>query len=190
MADTLSESSACALLARLFRQRGYAIERNFPFEEFGVSFDCDGWDRAARVGFEFLSSEQDDHDDLSLVEYEALMDAQARGRLQLLVLDESEALSREELTAIAAEFLDGAVAATAAAGRSAPKAGKRPATPTAKAKPRSTRGATPGGKKAVASPGRAVGKGATRQRPAEQSAASLRVRGTRAATARAGRPAR
>lgn len=175
MADTLSEGSACALLARLFRQRGYAIERNVPFEEFGVSFDCDGWDRTARVGFEFLSSEQDDHDDLSLVEYEALMDAQARGRLQLLVLDESEALSREELTAIATEFLDGISA---------------PAARTAKAKPRSTRGATPGGKKAVASPGRAVGKGATRQRQAEQPAAGLRVRGTQAAAARAGRPAR
>ncbi|MBU6276534.1 MAG: hypothetical protein KGQ61_07850 [Planctomycetes bacterium] len=201
MADTLSESSACALLARLFRQRGYAIERNFPFEEFGVSFDCDGWDRAARVGFEFLSSQHADHDDLSLAEFEALMDAQARGRLQLLVLDESEALSRQELTALATEFLDGLAAPSAAAmrrggGRSAParraaKAEKRPPAKRAAAgKPTAARGAKPGGKRPVATKGRPVGTGATRQRPAEQPAGGLRVRGTRVADARGRRGTR
>jgi len=200
MADTLSESSACTLLARLFRQRGYAIERNVPFEEFGVSFDCDGWDRAAHVGFEFLSSQHADHDDLSLAEYEALMDAQARGRLHLLVLDESEALSRQELTALATEFLDGLAAPSAAAmqrrgGRSTParppaKAEKPAAKRAAAGKPTAARGAKPGGKRPVAKKGRPVGTGATRQRQAEQPAGGLRVRGTRAADARAGRPAR
>jgi hypothetical protein len=200
MADTLSESSACALLARLFRQRGYAIERNFPFEEFGVSFDCDGWDRAARVGFEFLSSQHADHDDLSLAEFETLMDAQARGRLQLLVLDESEALTRQELTALATEFLDGLAAPSAAAmrrggGRSAParraaKAAKPPAKRAAAGKPTAARGAKPGGKRPVAKKGRPGGTGATRQRPAEQPAGGLRVRGTRVADARGRRGTR
>jgi hypothetical protein len=35
-----------------------------------------------------LSSEDDDHDDLSLVEYQALMDQQRRGELSLFVIDE------------------------------------------------------------------------------------------------------
>lgn len=100
MADTLSESGACALLARLFRQRGYAIERDVPFAE------------------------------------------------------------------------------------------KRPAKRAAAGKPSAARGAKPGGKRPIATKGRPVGTGATRQRAAEQPAGGLRVRGTRAADARGRRGAR
>jgi len=126
MADTISESRACALLTRLFTQRGYTIERNVPFREGGVSFDCDGWDRKARVGFEFLSSQHDDHDDLSLEEFQTLMDAQRRGRLHLLVLDEVETLSVAELKAVAKEFLDALGPATGGA-RAGATTAKRPA---------------------------------------------------------------
>ena len=49
MSDTVSEAEGCKLLARLFRDRGYAIKRNVPFDEYGVSFHIDGWDAAARV---------------------------------------------------------------------------------------------------------------------------------------------
>jgi hypothetical protein len=104
--DTLSETKACDLLARLFRARGYTIARNIMFHEHGVSFHIDGWDEKARVGFEFLTSEDEDHDDLSLVEYQALMAAQQRGDLALFVIDEVEPLSASELTDTANEFLD------------------------------------------------------------------------------------
>ena len=60
--DLLSETKACDLLARLFRARGYTIARNISFREYGVSFHIDGWDAKARVGFEFLTSEDEDHD--------------------------------------------------------------------------------------------------------------------------------
>lgn len=106
MPDTLSETKACDLLARLFRARGYTIARNIMFHEHGVSFHIDGWDEKARVGFEFLTSEDEDHDDLSLVEYQALMAAQQRGDLALFVIDEVEPLSASELTDTANEFLD------------------------------------------------------------------------------------
>ena len=66
MADTLTEMQGCDLLARLFSKRGYTIERNVMFREYGVEFHIDGWDPRARVGFEFLTSEDDDHIDLSL----------------------------------------------------------------------------------------------------------------------------
>lgn len=69
MAETLSETQACELLARMFRARGYAVVRNVAFREYGVEFHADGWDSKARVGFEFLTSEDDDHDDLTLAEY-------------------------------------------------------------------------------------------------------------------------
>ncbi|NBV46619.1 MAG: hypothetical protein EBR86_13525 [Planctomycetia bacterium] len=154
MADTLSESRACAMLTRLFEKRGYAIERNVPFREFGVSFDCDGWDRKARVGFEFLSSQHHDHEDLSLEEYQTLMDAQHRGRLQLLILDEVETLTVAELNAAATEFLDGLAAApprrNAAPAVVAPKKAPQPAPKKTRKKPGASTKTTPVKKKATA----------------------------------------
>jgi hypothetical protein len=106
MPDTLSETKACDLLARLFRARGYTITRNIMFREYGVSFHIDGWDAKNRIGFEFLTSEDDDHDDLNLEEYKTLMAAQQRGELSLLVMDEVEPVSEADLTATVHEFLD------------------------------------------------------------------------------------
>jgi hypothetical protein len=122
MSDMLSETAACTLLARLFRGRGYAIERNVMFHEYGVSFHIDGWDAKARVGFEYLTSEDDDHDDLSLVEYEALMAEQKRGGLSLFIIDEVEPVSADDLTDAANDFLDEVEASRKAARR--PRAGK------------------------------------------------------------------
>ncbi|MFM7137725.1 MAG: hypothetical protein ACKO1M_11745, partial [Planctomycetota bacterium] len=106
---------------RLFRARGFTVARNIPFHEYGVSFHIDGWDAKARVGFEFLSSEDEDHDDLSLREYQTLMASQQRGELSLFILDEVEPLSVVDLTGMANDFLD--EVAEAAAAR---KAGRRP----------------------------------------------------------------
>jgi hypothetical protein len=111
MHDPLSEDEGCDLLARLFRSRGYAIKRNVRFKNYGVEFRLDGWDAKAQVGFEFLSSEADDHDDLSLGEFKRLMAAQQRGELALFIIDESEQLTAPDLAAAAEEFLDGAAAA-------------------------------------------------------------------------------
>jgi hypothetical protein len=106
MSEFLSETEGCDLLTRLFRARGYTIARNLPFREYGVEFHIDGWDADARVGFEFLSSEDDDHDDLSLVEYQALWTAQQLGELALFIVDEVEPLSAADLAESANEFLD------------------------------------------------------------------------------------
>jgi hypothetical protein len=106
MSGFLSETEGCDLLARLFRARGYAIARNLVFREYGVEFHVDGWDAKKRVGFEFLSSEDDDHDDLSLSEYQTLGAAQQRGELALFIIDEVEPLSAADLALQANEFLD------------------------------------------------------------------------------------
>ena len=106
MSEFLSETQGCDLLTRLFRARGYAIERNLLFREYGVEFHVDGWDAKKRVGFEFLSSEDDDHDDLSLSEYQTLGAAQQRGELALFIIDEVEPLSAADLALQANEFLD------------------------------------------------------------------------------------
>ncbi len=106
MFDTLSETKACDLLTKLFRARGYTIARNVMFREYGVVFHIDGWDTKARVGFEFLTSEDDDHDDLSLEEYKTLMMAQQRGELSLFVIDEVEPVSEADLIETVNDFLD------------------------------------------------------------------------------------
>lgn len=128
MADTLTEMQGCDLLARLFSKRGYAIERNVVFREYGVEFHIDGWDPRARVGFEFLTSEDDDHIDLTLEEYNELTAAQRRGELALFIIDEVEPLAAEDLAAEAHEFLDevaDAVHARLKAGTRGPKKAKK-----------------------------------------------------------------
>lgn len=124
MHDPLSEEEGCDLLARVFRARGYAIKRNVRFKEYGVEFQVDGWDAKARVGFEFLSSEAHDHEELSLGEFKRLMAAQQRRELALFIVDESEQLTAADLTAAADEFLT--EVATAKPRKRA--TGRRPAT--------------------------------------------------------------
>ena len=106
MSETLSEFEGCTHLSRLFRRRGYTIERNVMFREYGVEFHIDGWDKKARVGFEYLTSEDDDHDDLDVEEFQALSDAQLRGELAVFIIDEVEPVSTEALLEEASEFLD------------------------------------------------------------------------------------
>lgn len=208
MSEPLSEAAGCALLARLFRARGYAIRRNVRFDEPGVSFDIDGWDASARVGFEFLSSEKEDHDDLSLREFERLKDAERRGELFVFVVDEAEPLSAAALRASADAFLDEVAARTSGRRGSAARApGKRVArkavrtpvprrpatktpatkksvtTKTAATKPAGKKpaGKKPAGKKPAAKKS-AAKKSATGQSTAQRPAA--RTRGTTGATSR------
>lgn len=155
MPDTLSETKACDLLARLFRARGYAVTRNIMFREYGVSFHIDGWDAKNRIGFEFLTSEDDDHDDLSLEEYKTLMAAQQRGELSLLIMDEVEPLSEADLSATVHEFLDEVAEARlarparkAARGKTAKKVAKQAGKKAAAAKTKTATKKKAAGKKA------------------------------------------
>lgn len=125
MTDAVSETKACDLLARLFRSRGYAVSRNVKFREYGVDFHADGWDPRARVGFEFLSSEDDDHDDLTLAEYQTLMAAQKRGELSLFIIDEVEPLSAADLVRAATDFLDEVAAAQSSRGSRSAKPARK-----------------------------------------------------------------
>ena len=174
MFDSLSEAAGCDLLAKVFRARGYTIARNLQFREYGVEFHVDGWDPKARVGFEYLTSEDDDHDDLSLVEYQALMDQQRRGELSLFVIDEVEPVSAADLEEQANEFLDEVEAARAArrsAGgrKTAAKKGVKPAKKAAAKKPVAKKLVVkkPAAKR-VAKPAAAAKKPAATKKPAKR----------------------
>lgn len=165
MSDTLSETEACDILSRLFKARGYAIARNLTFREYGVSFHIDGWDAKSRVGFEFLTSEDDDHDDLSLTEYKALMAAQQRGELSLFILDEVEPLSATDLMATAHEFLDEVAEAARARDKAAARRAKTATKPSPKAATKTAkRPAKKAGKKAAKRAVRKAAKKAARGR--------------------------
>lgn len=178
MSEPLSEAAGCTLLARLFRARGYTIRRNIVFQEYGVSFHVDGWDAAARVGFEFLSSEKEDHDDLTLREFEKLKDAEARGELFLFIIDEVEPLSAAALREAAEAFLDDVAQARRPSGRGATR---RPAGPV-QASPQTKAGAKAAPKRpTVAKKPAATGKRSTAR------AVKTGVRSTGAAKPAAGR---
>jgi len=197
MDDTLSETQGCDLLTRLFTKRGYAIQRNVQFREYGVEFHIDGWDPKARVGFEFLTSEDEDHDDLTLGEYKELSAAQRRGELAVFIIDEVEPVSAEALAAEAHEFLDevadAAHARLTAAGRRKPvgkkksratkavgkKAAskKKPARPAAAKKPAAVKAAVKGSVRGSAKKG--VAKKAVKKNVVKKAAKKAGTKGGR-----------
>jgi hypothetical protein len=191
MSEFLSETQGCDLLTRLFRSRGYSIIRNLPFREYGVDFHIDGWDAKARVGFEFLTSEDEDHDDLSLSEYKTLSDAQQRGELALFIIDEVEPLSSDDLTAQANEFLDEVAAAVRAQstsrGRSPGKAAKKKS-----AKKAATKTAKKTGPDAKAAPRKATKPAAAKatKRPTGKAAKKAVKRGVKKAAKKKARRAK
>lgn len=191
MSDTLSETEGCSLLAELFRARGFSIQRNVLFREYGVTFHLDGWDPHARVGFEFLTSEDEDHDDLSLEEYKTLNDHQQRGELSLFIIDEVEPISASSLLHEANEFLDevndAAQARRLAAVRQAKAQLARPAV-AAKSAGKQSPAAGKTVTRPTAAPKRAGGKGAA-GKPARPKPATKKPVGKSAARKPAAKPA-
>jgi hypothetical protein len=100
----LSENDAVTLLTRWFRQAGFNISNNVHVSFGNVEVNLDGWDAQRLVGFEYLSSEHNDHADLTLAEYEQLIKAHHARQYHILVIDESEALTHDELRQHADEF--------------------------------------------------------------------------------------
>ena len=102
----LSEEEGCRVLEGAFRRRGYVIERSVAFREGSLSFEVDGWDASQRVGFEYLTRGDGDHDDLDAREMAALATRIEAGELYLLIIDESQVEDADELLFAAERFLD------------------------------------------------------------------------------------
>ena len=103
---TLSEAEGCRVLTEAFRRRGYNILNNVRFAEAGVAFDVDGWDAAARVGFEYRTHEAEDRKDLSDEELGMLGARMERGELYLFIIDDDQVPDASSLAAYAGQFLD------------------------------------------------------------------------------------
>lgn len=105
-----TESQGCAVLYQVFTRRGFVIATNVLFREgegaAQVSFEIDGWDANERVGYEFLSRSEGDHDDLTPEELVLLGDRMTRGELAIFVVDETDFDSEAALEIYADAFLD------------------------------------------------------------------------------------
>jgi hypothetical protein len=102
----LTESQGCQVLQRVFAERGYHVQADVPFREGGVSFDADGWDPVARVGFEYLTSEAGDREDLDAAEMAELDARMGRGELFFFIMDGGLVSTAEDLAWAAHHFLD------------------------------------------------------------------------------------
>ncbi len=105
-----TEAQGCALLYDVFTRRGFTIATNVGFAEgegdLAVAFEIDGWDAAERVGYEFLSRSEGDHDDLTPAELDRLGARMARDELHIFVVDETDFDSAHALEIYADAFLD------------------------------------------------------------------------------------
>jgi hypothetical protein len=101
----VNEADGTALLLARFTEAGYRIAENVRFHEGDIDVHLDGWDADARVGYEYLTEEAGDHaefDVATLANFDARMRA---GELFVLLIDEHDAITREDLDVAARGFL-------------------------------------------------------------------------------------
>lgn len=102
----LAEDEGCEVLREVFTRRGYTVAREVAFAEGDLRFTIDGWDAAARVGYEYLTRASGDHDDLTPAELAALGERIERGELYVFVIDEASVADADALRWAAERFLD------------------------------------------------------------------------------------
>jgi hypothetical protein len=102
----LSESRGREILKDVFESRGLRIAEDFPFKEEGVTVNLDGWDPGARVGYEYMTHTDRDHEDLDPDEMLRISEWNEAGKLFLFIIDETDIDDEEELRQAASRFLD------------------------------------------------------------------------------------
>jgi len=140
----MTEREACTLLKSQFEAAGYKIAENQPFDEDGVTFEIDGFDATARVGYEYVTEEAGDSWDVDGRVIETLAERHKAGELHVLVIEETAAPDATAIERAAKAFLaeiakpEKAKAAkpkrVTAKATAAPKEKKAPAKPAAKDK--------------------------------------------------------
>lgn len=102
----LSERAGCAVLKRVFEARGYTILENFPFREGEIAFRVDGWDPEYRVGYEYITKDAGDHEELPPEAMATLSEWNAEGKMALFLIDHADVQGAPELEFAANRFLD------------------------------------------------------------------------------------
>lgn len=101
----VTEREGTDLLAEIFEAAGLRIQRDYDFREGGVHVSLDGFDPEARIGFEYITTEAGDREELGpavLAELELRMRAE---ELVLFLVDEADIPDSATLAAAARDFL-------------------------------------------------------------------------------------
>jgi hypothetical protein len=105
----IDERTGVAVLRSCFERQGLSIREGVPLslapELPHRTIHLDGYDEAARVGFEYLTTEAGDREEVTaevIAELEARME---RGELYVLLIDEREVTSTALLERAAEHFL-------------------------------------------------------------------------------------
>ena len=100
----MNERTGAAILKRAFEGRGFTISEGFPLGDPPVVLD--GYDHAAKVGYEWITTEAGDRDELTPEVLDSLEARIAAGELNLLLIDETEAVTEDDLFRMAGLFID------------------------------------------------------------------------------------
>ncbi len=101
----MTEAEGRQILRERFEAAGLTIAEDQPVRIGNATVTLDGWDAAKSIGYEFLTTEAGDREEVTqavLAELDALV---AAGKLHVLVIDEAEATDILILEAAAAGFL-------------------------------------------------------------------------------------
>lgn len=101
----MTEAEGAALLKQLFEAAGYTIVERFTFDEEGVFAELDGWDAAARVGYEYITSEAGDRIEFTPAAIEQLEARMKNDELHVLLVDEHDVDGGAALAFAAEAFL-------------------------------------------------------------------------------------
>jgi hypothetical protein len=101
----VNEAEGNAILFARFVEAGYSIVKDFHFDENGIVVDLDGWDPAARVGYEYITAEAGDDLQFDAATLERFEQRMEKGELAVLLVDEHEAVTEEALERAAKGFL-------------------------------------------------------------------------------------
>lgn len=133
----MEERKACAHLRQRFEAAGFRITENVDYAEHGLRFDLDGFDAAAKVGYEYVTDEAGDGWDVDEAVIAKLSELRKEGGLHILVIDEDEAPELSDLDRLADEFL--ADLASRGVGPGAQKPASPPPPPKAAKAPKGAR---------------------------------------------------
>lgn len=101
----LSEKDGTDLLRRCFEDAGLRVEVDHSMTVRGKVIRLDGFDPERNIGFEYLTHEANDREEISSEVVEALEEKMHAGELFVLLVDEAEVDSAATLEHAAQHFL-------------------------------------------------------------------------------------
>lgn len=102
----MTEAIGCAILKECFSQAGFHIVENYPLAEGVIQFSVDGYDPSAKVGYEFVTTEAGDRQEITPSLIAELEGTMKKGELYIFLIDEQEVASAAELSDAAKHFLE------------------------------------------------------------------------------------